>query len=57
MPWNSIAKVIVAWIEAKKSREVMIRTESGLTIKAKGYSIKDVEKLLPVTEEIIIIDT
>ena len=57
MPWNSIAKVIVAWIEARKSREVMIRTESGATIHAKGYSAQEVQKMLPESVSIMVIDT
>ncbi|SEF95523.1 hypothetical protein [Marinobacterium lutimaris] len=36
MPWNAIAKVIVAWIEARHSREVMITTEDGKIFHVKG---------------------
>ncbi len=57
MPWNAIAKVIVAWIEAKKCREVIITTETGTTIHAKGSSTKDVQKMLPESASILIIDT
>ncbi len=57
MPWNSIAKVIIAWIDARKSREVIIQTEDGRIIHAKGYSVEDVEKLLPISVNIAIIDT
>tara|TARA_R110001592_G_scaffold320639_2_gene598706 strand:- start:26038 stop:26400 length:363 start_codon:yes stop_codon:yes gene_type:complete len=57
MPWNAIAKIIVAWIEAKKSREIIIKTESGTTIHVKGYSAKDVQKMLPKSVNIMVIDT
>lgn len=57
MPWNALAKVIVAWIDARKSREVMIQTADGQTIHAKGYSAEEVQKFLPGSETIAIIDT
>ncbi len=57
MPWNSLAKVIVAWIDARKSREVIIHMEDGRVIHAKGYSINDIQKLLPLSVNIGIIDT
>lgn len=57
MPWNAIAKVIVAWIEARKSREIIIQTETGETIHTKGYSASEVQKFLQKSTNIIIIDT
>ncbi|WCD82904.1 hypothetical protein [Pseudomonas sp. TUM22785] len=57
MPWNAIAKIIVAWIEARKSREVIIHTESGERIHAKGYSASEVQKLLKNSTNVIVIDT
>lgn len=57
MPWNAIAKVVVAWIEARKSREVIIHTETGQSIQAKGYSASDVQKLLQKSTNVIVIDT
>ena len=57
MPWNAIAKVIVAWIEARKSREIIIHTETGEAIHAKGYSASEVQKLLQKSTNVIIIDT
>ena len=57
MPWSAIAKVIVAWIEARKSREIIIHTEAGEAIHAKGYSVSEVQKLLQKSTNIIIIDT
>jgi len=57
MPWNSIAKVIVAWIDARKSREIIIHTEAGDSIHAKGYSVAEIQKILPKSTNVIIIDT
>lgn len=57
MPWNAIAKVIIAWIDARKSREVIIYTEGGGSFHAKGYSASDVQKLLQISTNVAIIDT
>ena len=57
MPWNAIAKVIVAWIEARNSREVMITTEEGKIFHAKGYSAAEIKKLLPQSHSVMVIDT
>lgn len=57
MPWNAIAKVIVAWIEAKNSREVMITTEDGKIFYAKGYSAAEIKELLPQSFSVVVIDT
>ncbi|SEL19798.1 hypothetical protein SAMN03159414_1959 [Pseudomonas sp. NFACC41-3] len=57
MPWNAIAKVAVAWIEARKSREIIIHTETGDSIHAKGYSASEVQKLLQKSTNVIVIDT
>lgn len=57
MPWNAIAKVVVAWIEAKKSREVIIHIETGQSIQAKGYSASEIQKLLQKSTNVIVIDT
>jgi predicted ATP-grasp superfamily ATP-dependent carboligase len=57
MPWNAIAKVVVAWIEARKSREIIIHTGTGQTIQAKGCSPSEVQKLLQQSTNVIVIDT
>lgn len=57
MPWNSLAKVIISWIEARKSREIIITTEDNNVIHAKGYSVSEVERLLKSTINIAVIDT
>ena len=57
MPWNAIAKVVVAWIEARKSREIIIHTATGESIQAKGYSVSEVQKLLQKSTSVLVIDT
>ncbi|OKA28524.1 hypothetical protein BOH74_03485 [Pseudomonas versuta] len=57
MPWNAIAKVVIAWIDARKSREVIIHTEAGDSIQAKGYSASEIQKLLQISTNVIVIDT
>lgn len=57
MPWNSIAKIIIAWLDARKSREVLIQTEDGRVVHAKGYSASDIQKILPLSVNVTVIDT
>ena len=57
MPWKAIAKVIVAWIEARNSREVMITTEDGKIFHAKGYSAAEIKELHPQSYSVMVIDT
>ncbi|PMR72066.1 hypothetical protein [Billgrantia endophytica] len=57
MPWNAIAKVIVAWIEARNNREVMITTDDGKIFHAKGYSAAEVKEFLPQSYSVMVIDT
>jgi len=58
LPWNGIAKVIISWVEARKSRRVMINMKEGLvSIDAQGYGAKDVERLLRACRDVSIIDT
>lgn len=57
MPWNAIAKIIVAWIDARKSREVIITVEGNTVFHAKGHSIEEVQKILPKSFNMTVIDT
>lgn len=58
LPWNGISKVIISWVEARKSRRVMIHMKEGLvSIDAQGYGAKDVERLLRACRDVSIIDT
>ena len=57
MPWNSIAKVMIAWIDAKKSREIIITTKDRQVFHLKGYSITEAEKIIKLSQNATIIDT
>lgn len=57
MPWNAISKVMVEWIDARKSRKIIITTKDGQIIHAEGYSINELEKILHKTTTVAIIDT
>lgn len=57
MPWNALSKVVVAWIEAKASRQVNITLEDNTSFMAKGYSVKEVEKMLAKSKAMAVIDT
>jgi hypothetical protein len=57
MPWSALAKVIVAWITAKSSRQVNVTLEGHGSFMARGYSVEDVEKVLSKAVAIAVIDT
>lgn len=57
MPWNAIAKIVVAWLDARKSREVIITIEGNTVFHTKGYSIEEVQKVLPKAINVAVIDT
>ena len=57
MPWNSIAKIMIAWIEARKSREIIIATENDQVIYLKGYSVSAAEKIIKRAVKATVIDT
>lgn len=57
MPWNSLAKVIVAWINARSTREVIITTEEHQVFHAKGYSVPEIQKILSTSLRVDVIDT
>lgn len=57
MPWNPIAKVMIAWIEARKSREIIITTEDMKIVHLKGYSVSEAEKFIKHAHNTTIIDT
>jgi len=57
MPWNTLSKVIVEWIKARKSRRVILTTEDNQIFYAEGYSANEVEKMLSKSINITAIDT
>lgn len=57
MPWNALAKVIVAWIEARASRKVIITLEDHTVFHAEGYSVEQIERALDKAINLVAIDT
>ena len=56
MPWNSIAKVMIAWLETKKSRQITINTKDGKVINLKGYSESEAKKIIKLATSATITD-
>lgn len=57
MPWNTISKVMIAWIEAKNSREIIIQTNDGKIVHAKGYSAVEIKEFLLQSHSVMVIET
>jgi hypothetical protein len=55
--WVSLASVIITFIKAKNSREVIIQTKDKKVIHAKGLDSKQLEKILKEASNITAIDT
>lgn len=56
MPWNAIAKIVIAWIKAKSDRKVKFIKRDGEAIEFQGYSAEEVTEILKSTEHIALID-
>lgn len=53
-----LATVLVAWIRSRKSRKVIITTNSHMIVHSiEGMSVEDVEKILEATKRLDVIDT
>jgi hypothetical protein len=55
--WVSLASVIIAFIKAKNSREVMITTKDNKIIYAKGLDSKQLQAVLQHAKDVKAIDT
>jgi hypothetical protein len=55
--WVSLASVIIAFIKAKNSREIMITTKDNKIIHAKGLDSKQLQSVLQQAKDIKAIDT
>lgn len=53
---QALAAVIVAWLEMNKSREVIFQDESYKPKAVRGYSQKDVEKIIATCRSATVID-
>ena len=56
IPWASIAAVIVAWLRAQASRKVIVTTKDKQVLHTEGLSVKQVGKLLKLSEEVSVVD-
>ena len=58
-PWGVLAIIIIAWLNERKSRKVIITKKNNevLHIRAEGYSAKDVEGFIESSKNIMVIDT
>ncbi len=55
--WGALAVACIAWANARKSRKISVTTKNGENYWIEGYSAKEVEKILPVSRQIAVIDT
>ena len=54
---GAVATVLVAWIKARSSRKVILALKDKNIVHLEGYSVKEVEALLKITESVTVIDT
>ena len=54
---GAVASVLVAWIKARASRKVILTLKDQKIVHLEGYSAKEVEALLKITESVAVIDT
>jgi hypothetical protein len=54
---GSLASVLIAWIKSRASRKVILQTDDKKVLHLEGYSVKEIEKLLPKTTSLTVIDT
>lgn len=55
--WASLASVVVAFINSRRSRKVSITTKDGTVVHAEGLSQKELEKVLEQARNLTAIDT
>lgn len=54
---GSIATVLVAWLKARSSRKIFVTLEDNRSVQLEGYSVQQVEQLLPLVRQMSAIDT
>lgn len=54
---GAVATVLVAWIKARASRKVILTLKDQKIVHLEGYSAKEVEALLKITESVAVVDT
>ncbi len=54
---GAVATVLIAWVKARASRKVILTLKDKNIVHLEGYSAKEVEALLKITESVTVIDT
>ena len=54
---GAVATVLVAWFKARASRKVILTLKDQKIVHLEGYSAKEVEALLKITESVAVVDT
>lgn len=55
--WASLATVVVAFINSRRSRKVIITTKDGTVVHAEGLSPKELEQVLQKAQNLTAFDT
>lgn len=55
--WASLASVVVAFINSRRSRKVIITTSDGMAVHAEGLSMKELERVLEQARSLTAVDT
>lgn len=54
---GSIATVLVAWIRSRASRKIILTLQDNRVVHLEGYSVEQVQQLLPLVNHVTAIDT
>ena len=54
---GAIAAVLVAWLKARASRKIILNTSTKEVVHLEGYSVREIEALLPLVKSATAIDT
>ncbi len=55
--WASVATVLVAFINSRRGRKVIITTKDGTVVHAEGLSLEELEKVLERAQNLTAIDS
>ncbi|MBN3750767.1 hypothetical protein G3N96_35980 [Burkholderia sp. Se-20373] len=54
---TAVATIVSAWLKARASRKVIVTTKDNQVTHLEGYSVKDIEKILSVTDRVAVIES
>ncbi|KQU89786.1 hypothetical protein ASC78_21705 [Variovorax sp. Root318D1] len=55
--WGALAAVIVAFINRRRGRKVIITTKDGMVVHAEGLSTKEIEKVIGEAKSLTAIES